>query len=86
VRIDRLHISWDAAQHVWERHKLETIEVHEAFEDAGRRKTIYRGPTSHDGSRTYIARGRTSAGKRLWILVKYRSKGMASLITAREDR
>lgn len=33
-----------------------------------------------------LARGRTYAGKSLWILVKYRGRGVASLITAREDR
>jgi hypothetical protein len=86
VRFDHLHISWKAAQHVWDGHGLETLDVREAFEDAGRRKAIYRGPNSKDGGRTYIARGRTQAGKPLWIMVKYRGLGMVSLITAREDR
>lgn len=86
VRFERLHVSWDAAQHVWDRHKLEPLEVREAFEDAGRQNAVSRGPNSPDGSRTYVARGRTYAGKPLWILVKYRGRGVASLITAREDR
>jgi hypothetical protein len=86
VQFDRLHISWDAARHIWERHKLEPLEVREAFEDAGRQGAVFRGPRSHDGGRTYILRGRTSAGRPLWILVRSRGRGMASLITAREDR
>jgi hypothetical protein len=86
MRFDHLHISWKAAQHVWEGHKLETLEIREAFEDAGRRRAVYRGPNSADGSRTYIARGRTEAGKPLWILVKSSGKGVASVITARKDR
>lgn len=86
MRFARLHISWDAAQHIWDRHKLEPLEVREALEDAGRRHTVARGPNSRDGSRTYIARGRTHGGKALWILVKYRGGGIASLISAREDR
>jgi hypothetical protein len=86
VRFDRLHISWDAAQHIWDEHRLETLEVREAFEYAGREKTIYRGPNSRDGGRTYLASGRTDAGKPLWIMVKYRGRGMVTLITAREDR
>ncbi len=86
MRFDRLHISWNAAQHIWDEHRLETLEVREAFEDAGRRKAIYRGPNSRDGSRTYLAQGRTQAGKPLWIMVKYRDRGMVALITAREDR
>lgn len=67
MRFDRLHISWNAAQHIWDEHRLETLEVREAFEDAGRRKAIYRGPNSRDGGRTYLAQGRTQAGKPLWI-------------------
>jgi hypothetical protein len=86
VQFDRLHISWEALGHIWERHRLEAAEVREAFEDAGRQRAIFRGPTSRDGGRTYIARGRTSSGRPLWILVRSRGRGMASLITAREDR
>ena len=86
MRFDRLHISWKAAQHIWDEHRLETLEVREALEDAGRRTAIYRGPNSRDGGRTYVAQGRTEAGKPLWILVRYQGQGIASLITAREDR
>lgn len=86
MRFDRLHISWKALEHIWDRHRLETLEVQEAFADAGRNKTIFRGPNSVDGSRTYIVKGRTEAGKQLVILVKYRGRGMVTLITAREDR
>ncbi len=86
VRFDHLHISWDAEAHVWDNHKLEPHEVREAFEDAGRRKAIFRGPKSKTGGRTYIAHGRTYAGKPLWILVKSHGRGIAALITAREDR
>ncbi|MGH3427964.1 MAG: hypothetical protein ACRDQZ_10425 [Mycobacteriales bacterium] len=57
MRFEHLHIPWEAAQHVWDKHRLEPIDVREALEDAGRRKAVYRGPNSRDGGRTYIARG-----------------------------
>lgn len=86
LRLDTLHIGWRAVEHIWERHRLDPVEVREAFEEAGRARAIKKGPSSPDGGRTYILRGRTAAGKPLWILVKSRGRGIATLITAREDR
>jgi hypothetical protein len=86
VRIDHLRISWDTAQHIWQKHRLEPLDVRQALEDAGRQNAIFRGPNSRDGGRTYIARGRTEAGNPLWMLLRYRGRGIADLITAREDR
>jgi len=86
-RFDRLVVSWERANHIWERHHLEVEQAREAFEDAGRRNQIYRGPRSRNGGRTYVARGRTEAGLTLWMLVKPSGqRRVARLISAREDR
>jgi hypothetical protein len=86
TRFDRLVISRKQADHIAERHGLEPREVREAFETGGKAGDVFRGPNSHDGGRTYIVRGRTYAGRPLWVLVKYRGQGMAQLITAHDDR
>lgn len=86
VRFHRLHVSPKAEQHIWERHRLAPWQAREAFEDAGRKQQVFRGPNSTTGGRTYIARGRTQDGLPLWVLVKDLGQGIASLITAREDR
>lgn len=84
VRFERLVISWERAKHIRERHGIEPEEVRQAFEQGS--NSVFRGPNSPEGGRTYIVRGRTYAGRPLWILVKSRGRGMAVLITAREDR
>lgn len=81
MRLERLVISWERAEHVAARHGIAPQEAREAFEQGH----VFRGPRSHDGGRTYIVRGRTYAGRPLWLLVKSRGRGIAILITARDD-
>ena len=81
MRIQRLTISWERAEHIAE-HWITPAEAREAVEQ-GR---VFRGPRSDDGGRTYIVRGRTYAGRPLWLLVKPLGQGLAFLITAHDDR
>lgn len=81
MRITRVAISSERAEHIWTRHQVLANEVREAVEQ-GR---VYRGPRSHSGGRTYVIRGRTYAGRRLKVLVRPRERGLAILITAMED-
>lgn len=81
MRIERIVISWERAQHV-AKHGVTPGEVREAVE----RGQVFRGPNSRSGGRTYIVRGRTDAGRRLKVLVRPRGRGIAVLITAMDDR
>ncbi len=81
MRFARLVISWERAEHIWGRHRITREEAREAFEQG----QVFRGPTSDEGRRTYIIRGRTYAGRRLWLLVKPGGQSRAILITARDD-
>jgi hypothetical protein len=86
IRFDTLFISRKAARHIQERHALSPEQVREAFETGGRSANVYRAGTTRQGERIYIVRGVTYAGLPLFVVVRARGRGMASLITAREDR
>lgn len=82
MRFTRLVIGRKVVDKIWKKHRLTPEQVREAFEGA----SIRRGPASRQGGRTYICRGRTYAGERLWILVRVRRHGVAVLITAYQDQ
>jgi hypothetical protein len=81
VRFEYLAISTETAEKIVRKHHVLPEEAREAFETG----TVYRGPRSRQGGYTYIVRGRTHAGRRLWVLVRPSRPGVAALITARED-
>jgi hypothetical protein len=81
VRIDRLAISWERAEHIAE-HGVSPAEAREVLETG----QVFRGPKSKQGGRTYIVRGRTYDGRPLKLLVRPLGRGLAFLITAYEDR
>lgn len=80
MRIERLSISWERAEHIAE-HGVAPAEAREALEQG----KIFKGPKGPHG-RTYIVRGRTYSGRPLKLLVQPLGKGLALLITAYEDR
>ena len=81
MRFDYLSITREVAEKIYRKHRVTTEEAREAFEQ-GR---VFRGPNSRLGGRTYIVRGRTYAGRRLWLLVRPVRLRVATLITARDD-
>lgn len=81
MRFDDIAVSLPVAEKIARKHQLTPGEVREAVE----RGQVFRGPNGRDGSRTYIIRGRTYAGRRLWVLLRPTEPGVAKLITARDD-
>jgi hypothetical protein len=81
MRFDYISISRDVAEKILRKHGVSPDEARQAVEQ-GR---VFRGPNSRQGGRTYIVRGRTYAGRRLWLLVRPSTPRVAKLITARDD-
>jgi hypothetical protein len=79
MRFTELAVSLERAEHI-AKHGVTVSEAREVFQSGA----FKRGPNGPHG-RTYIARGRTLAGRRLWVLVGVRGAGVAFLITARQD-
>lgn len=80
MRFYELTLTYKAIEHI-AKHNVAAWEAREAFETGA----FKRGPNGPHG-RTYIVRGRTYAGRSLWLLVGIQGKGVAFLITARDDR
>lgn len=69
---------WDeeTIEHIWERHQLGIEEVDEAFHDP--KALIHSGKYGRQ-----VVYGRTEGGRYLTIIIKFESKQVAWLITAR---
>lgn len=69
---------WDeeTIEHIWERHHLSIKEVDEAFHDP--EALIHTGKYGRQ-----VVYGRTEAGRYLTIIVKFESRRVAWLISAR---
>jgi uncharacterized DUF497 family protein len=71
---------WDeeTIEHIWERHHLTIEEVDEAFHDSE--------ALIHAGGKygRQVIYGRTEAGRYLVIIVKFESRQVAELVTARQ--
>jgi hypothetical protein len=82
VRFRYLSISPRTAEKIIRKHALTPAEAREAFEGG----SVFRGPRSRQGGYTYVVRGRTYAGRPLWLLVSPAGEDVATLITARDDK
>ena len=81
MRFRFLHITPQVAEKIQGKHGVTPNEAREALEQG----KVFRGPRSHHGGMTYIVKGRTYAGRQLWLLVRPTRPGVALLITARDD-
>ena len=84
---EQFHISASACEHILGKHQVTLDEVLEAAESsavyqrAGDESSESLNPT---GEPRYLIAGRTSTGRRLWIIVADEGGGEARIITARE--
>ena len=66
----------DTIEHIWERHHLGIVEVDAAFNDPG--ALIHTGKYGRQ-----VIYGQTEGGRYLTIIVKFESRQVAWLVTAR---
>jgi uncharacterized DUF497 family protein len=77
MRIDFLHCDEEVELHIWSRHRV-------VPEDA--REACYFGAFVRKGRSegVYLVFGRSETGRYLTVIVRYRGRGVASVITARD--
>jgi len=79
--IDEFWASLPAQRHMIVKHGVELDEAIEAAESTSRHS---RTTDSPQGRRRYIVAGKTSDGKRLWVVFEDEGHGRGRIITARE--
>lgn len=81
MNIEHLHITDDVADKIARKHEVSVDEVYEVFWNDQdllliRRSSKVRG--------TYVALGRTFAGRYLMVAFRPRGRGVANILTARD--
>jgi uncharacterized DUF497 family protein len=77
MRIDQLRCDEETELHIWSRHRVAPREVEEAAYFSG---LVLRGRARD----VYEVFGRTEQGRLLMVAVRYRGRGVAQVITARD--
>lgn len=81
MRIERVNISPAVADKLARKHSLSAKEVYEVFWNEEERALIYKSDRMPG---TYVALGRTEAGRYLAVAFAPQTKGQARVITARD--